>query len=113
MQGLQISPADVQATLTALTAHTIASALQMEMPTCQRVLVCGGGSHNPVLMQLLCELLAPMQIDTTAVHGLHPDYVEAAAFAWLAREALANRPGNLPAVTGAKGLRVLGVVYPK
>ncbi len=113
MPGLSIAPADVQATLTALTAHTIADALKKEMPSCQRVLVCGGGSHNPVLMQHLRELLASIQIDTTEAHGLHPDYVEAAAFAWLARETMAKRPGNLPAVTGAKGLRVLGVVYPK
>ena len=76
-------------------------------------MVCGGGSRNPVLMQHLQDLLSPMQIGTTALYGLDPDYVEAAAFAWLAREAIANRPGNLPAVTGAKGLRVLGVLYPK
>lgn len=113
MQGMEISPADVQATLTSITAHTIANTLKKEMPTCQRVLVCGGGSHNPVLMRHLQDLLSPMQIDTTASHGLDPDYVEAAAFAWLAKEALAMRPGNLPAVTGAKGLRVLGVLYPK
>lgn len=113
MHGLAISPADVQATLAALTAHTIADALQSEMPACQRVLVCGGGCRNPVLMAHLRRILAPTLIDTTAAHGLDPDYVEAAAFAWLARETLANRPGNLPAVTGAKGLRVLGVVYPK
>lgn len=113
MQGLDISPADVQATLAALTAHTIADALQSEMPSCQRVLVCGGGSHNPVLMQQLGDLLASIQIDTTAAHGLDPDYVEAAAFAWLAKENLAGRAGNLPAVTGARGLRVLGVLYPK
>lgn len=113
MSGMHISPADVQATLAALTAHTIASALQTEMPDCQRVLVCGGGSHNPVLMQHLRQLLASMHIVTTETQGLHPDYVEAAAFAWLAKETLSKRPGNLPAVTGAKGLRVLGVVYPK
>jgi len=113
MSGLETSPADVQATLTALTAHTIANSLKKEMPTCRRVLVCGGGSHNPVLMGHLRSLLAPMHIDTTAEHGLHPDYVEAAAFAWLARETLSDRPGNLPAVTGAKGLRVLGVLHPK
>ena len=113
MQGLDISAADVQATLTALTAHTIVDALQKEMPGCQRVLVCGGGSHNPVLMQHLRDKLPRMQIETTAAHGLHPDHVEAAAFAWLAKETLANRPGNLPAVTGANGLRVLGVLYPK
>ncbi len=114
MQGLNISPADVQATLTLLTAHTIVTALQAEMPRCQRVLICGGGGHNPVLMQHLADLLgSSIQIDSTSVHGLDPDYVEAAAFAWLAKETLAKRPGNLPAVTGAKGLRVLGVVYPK
>jgi len=77
-------------------------------------LVCGGGGQNPVLMRHLADLLgSSMQIDSTSAHGLDPDYVEAAAFAWLAKETLANRPGNLPAVTGAKGLRVLGVVYPK
>jgi len=113
MQGMELPAADVQASLTVLTAHTIANSLKKEMPMCKRVLVCGGGSHNPVLMQHLLELLAPMQIDTTASHGLDPDYVEAAAFAWLAKEALAKRPGNLPAVTGATGLRVLGVLYPK
>jgi len=113
MPGMELPAADVQASLTALTAHTIANSLKREMPTCKRVLVCGGGSHNPVLMQHLQDLLAPVQIDTTASHGLDPDYVEAAAFAWLAKEALAKRPGNLPAVTGAKGLRVLGVLYPK
>lgn len=113
MQGLVVSPADVQATLTALTAHTIAHKLKAAMPDCQRLLVCGGGSHNPVLMQHLRNLLATTQIQTTAEHGLHPDYVEAAAFAWLARETLAKRPGNVSAVTGAKGPRVLGVVYPK
>ena len=114
MQGLNISPADVQATLTALTAHTIANALQAEMPACTRVLVCGGGGRNPVFMQNLAGLLGrSIQMDSTSAHGLDPDYVEAAAFAWLAKETLAMRPGNLPAVTGAKGLRVLGVVYPK
>jgi len=113
MQGMAVSPADVQATLTALTAHTIARELKAAMPDCQRLLVCGGGSHNPVLMQHLRHLLATTQIQTTAEHGLHPDYVEAAAFAWLAREALVKRAGNVPAVTGAKGFRVLGVIYPK
>ena len=57
-------------------------------------------------------LLPGMRIESTAVHGLDPDYVEAMAFAWLARETLAGRPGNLPAVTGARGPRVLGVIHP-
>jgi anhydro-N-acetylmuramic acid kinase len=51
-------------------------------------------------------------VESTAAHGLDPDYVEAMGFAWLARETLAGRPGNLPSVTGAKGPRILGTVYP-
>jgi anhydro-N-acetylmuramic acid kinase len=112
-QDLQLSPEDVQATLCKLTASTISSALQNEMPQCQRVIVCGGGVHNPVLMQHLREQLPNADIDSSQAHGLDPNFVEAAAFAWLARETLAQRTGNLPAVTGAKGLRVLGVVFPK
>ncbi len=113
MQGLIVPAEDVQATLTMLTAHVIVDILLMEMPECDRVSVCGGGSHNPVLMKHLQTLLPGICVDTTANHGLNPDYVEATAFAWLAKEALAKRSGNLPAVTGAKGLRVLGVLYPK
>ncbi len=108
-----ISPADVQATLTALTAETISAALNTAMPDCQRLIVCGGGVHNPVLLQNLRNALPNLSIDSTAAHSLDPNYVEATAFAWLARETLAKRPGNLPAVTGAKGPRVLGVIYPK
>jgi anhydro-N-acetylmuramic acid kinase len=57
-------------------------------------------------------LLAPRKVETTDVAGVAPGHVEALAFAWLAREALAGRPGNLPAVTAAAGLRVLGAIYP-
>ena len=62
--------------------------------------------------QRIAAHLPHAHVESTAAHGLDPDYVEAMAFAWLAREALARRPGNLPAVTGARGPRVLGVVYP-
>ncbi len=113
LQGIDVSAEDVQATLTMLTAHVIADVLRIEMQECERVSVCGGGSHNPVLMKHLQTLLPGICVDTTANHRLHPDYVEATAFAWLARAALAKRPSNLPAVTGAKDLRVLGVLYPK
>jgi anhydro-N-acetylmuramic acid kinase len=113
MQGLVISPADVQASLAALTAHSIVMALSKEMPDCQRVLVCGGGTHNVLMMKLLTDLLSPMPVSSTINYGLDPDVVEAVAFAWLAKESLAGRTGNLPAVTGAKAHRVLGVVYPK
>jgi anhydro-N-acetylmuramic acid kinase len=107
-----LAPADVQATLLELTARTVADALQMTQPTTRRVLVCGGGVRNPALMARLCAHLPQAVVESTAVHGLDPDYVEAMGFAWLARETLAGRPGNLPAVTGARGLRVLGAVYP-
>lgn len=106
------SPADVQATLLELTARTVADALQMTQPDTRRVLVCGGGVRNPVLMARLAAHLPQAVVESTAAHGLDPDYVEAMGFAWLARETLAGRPGNLPAVTGASGPRVLGTVYP-
>jgi anhydro-N-acetylmuramic acid kinase len=113
LQGLALSPEDVQATLCRLTANTISTALQNEMPNCQRVIVCGGGVHNPIVMQHLRDQLSTIAIDSSQAHGLDPNFVEATAFAWLARETLAQRAGNLPAVTGAEGPRVLGVVYPK
>lgn len=106
------APADVQATLLELTARTIADALQMTQPTTRRVLACGGGVHNAALMARLAAHLPQAVVESTAAHGLDPDYVEAMGFAWLARETLAGRPGNLPAVTGAAGRRVLGTVFP-
>jgi len=112
MDGTPVSNADVQATLLELTARTVADALQMTQPDTRRVLVCGGGVRNPVLMARLAAYLPQAVVESTAVHGLDPDFMEAMGFAWLARETLAGRPGNLPAVTGASGRRVLGTVYP-
>lgn len=112
MDGAPVSNADVQATLLELTARTVADALQMTQPDTRRVLVCGGGVRNPVLMARLAAYMPHAVVESTATHGLDPDYVEAMGFAWLARETLAGRPGNLPAVTGASGRRVLGTVYP-
>lgn len=109
--GHALSPADVQATLSVFTAHTIADALRSTLPDCARVLVCGGGVHNPVLLRNLAAQLPGVVVESTAAHGLDPDFVEAMAFAWLARETLAGRPGNLPAVTGARGPRVLGSIH--
>lgn len=103
---------DVQATLLELTATTVAEALRRHQPTTRRVLACGGGVHNPLLLARIGAHLPDVLVESTAAHGLDPDSVEAMAFAWLAREAIAGRPGNLPAVTGARGPRVLGVVYP-
>ncbi len=106
-----LPPVDVQRTLTALTAQTIADAIVAQCAGATEVLVCGGGAHNLTLMRDLAAALHPRALTTTAAQGVPVNEVEALAFAWLAREALAGRPGNLPAVTGARGLRVLGAIY--
>ena len=106
------APVDVQATLRALTARTIADALQATQPVTSRVLVCGGGVHNPALMAQLAEALPGVAIASTASLGLDPDHVEAMGFAWLARQTLRGAAGNLPSATGAAGPRVLGAIYP-
>jgi len=106
------SLADGAATLARLTAITVAEALRRDAPGTGRVLACGGGVHNPALMRAIAEALAPVPLETTATHGVDPDFLEAMAFAWLARETLAGRPGNRPEVTGARGARVLGAIYP-
>ncbi|CAN5325712.1 anhydro-N-acetylmuramic acid kinase [soil metagenome] len=112
LQGLDVSIADVQATLCRFSARTIADALRREMPAVRRLLACGGGVHNPTLLHDLRAELPGVVLESTAAHGLDPDFVEAMAFAWLARETLARRPGNLAAVTGARGPRILGAIYP-
>lgn len=106
------SIADVQASLLALTATTIADALRATQPGTRRVIACGGGVHNAALMQALAAAMPGIAIESSAAHGLDPDRVEAMGFAWLARQTLLGRPGNLPSVTGASGPRVLGVVHP-
>jgi anhydro-N-acetylmuramic acid kinase len=107
-----LSAADVQATLAALTVQTGAQEVLRHAPTAKRLLVCGGGAYNQHLMSLLSQALPEVEVASTEAHGLPPLQVEAAAFAWLARQTLLNLPGNLPAVTGARGPRVLGAIYP-
>ncbi len=103
--------ADVQATLLELTARTCIEALCSHMANPEQLIVCGGGALNEALMQRLGEL-APCAVQSSADAGLHPSQVEAAAFAWLAQRALDGLHGNEPSVTGAKGPRVLGAIYP-
>lgn len=112
LAGVDAGPADVQATLVALTATTVADGLRRALPDAARLLVCGGGVHNRSLLAALREALSPLPVGSTAEYGVDPDWVEAAAFAWLARETLAGRPGNIPEVTGAGGPVVLGGIYP-
>ena len=102
---------DVQATLAELSARTIANAILENAPEVTEVLVCGGGVHNGDLMHRLTSCLADMTVASTEGYGLHPDWVEAAAFAWLAKRRLEGKPGNLPEVTGASRAELLGAVY--
>jgi anhydro-N-acetylmuramic acid kinase len=106
-----LDPADVQATLLELTARSVVAAIAQHAPQAEEVLACGGGVHNGALMRRLGELLAPRVLQSTARFGIDPDFLEATAFAWLARQRLLGLPGNLPAVTGARGPRVLGALY--
>ncbi|MFZ5549509.1 MAG: anhydro-N-acetylmuramic acid kinase [Pseudomonadota bacterium] len=107
-----LRPEDVQATLAEFTARAAAEALLAGAPDCVELRVCGGGAFNGHLMRRLQALLPGLAIGSTAALGLPPLQVEAAAFAWLARACWLRQPGNLPEVTGARGLRVLGAVYP-
>ena len=104
--------ADVQATLLALSALTIADALRAAQPGTARLIACGGGVHNAALMRALADALPGVTVESSAAHGLDPDYVEAMGFAWLARRTLLGLPGNVPSVTGAAGPRILGGLYP-
>src|SRR5690348_524192 len=88
-------PEDVQATLVELTARSVADAVRAHAKGARELLACGGGTHNPPLMRALQGALAPLPVRSTAECGVDPDYVEATAFAWLAHERLAGRPGNL------------------
>lgn len=103
---------DVQTTLTEYSARCAAQALTEHGPGCRELLCCGGGALNSTLMRRLQALLPGVRVDTTAAHGLPVMQVEAAAFAWLAWAFLERQPASLPAVTGARGPRVLGALYP-
>lgn len=105
------APQDVQATLLELSARGIAEAAQKFCNGFDALYVCGGGVHNGALMKRL-EALAGKPVRSTAVLGIDPDWMEALAFAWLAKACLDGKPGNLPAVTGASGPRILGAIYP-
>lgn len=110
--GHVIPPANVQATLLEFTALSLCDAIRRECPATQALYVCGGGVHNAALMQRIHSLLPTIQVASTSAVGIDPDWMEALAFAWLARQTLHHLPGNLPAVTGARGARVLGSIHP-
>lgn len=105
-------PADVQATLTEFTARACLENSKSHQANCRILAVCGGGAHNRDLMARLQRAAPALSVQSTDSLGLPALQVEAAAFAWLARQTLHGAPGNLPRVTGARAARVLGAVYP-
>ena len=105
-------PEDVQATLAEFTARTVAAAMLSHCGSPDELYVCGGGAYNNLLMRLLAQHAVARRVATTDLLGLPPDQVEAMAFAWLAWRTLRGEAGNLSAVTGARGPRILGAIYP-
>lgn len=105
-------PEDIQATLLEFTARTIATALTDLPEAVTELHVCGGGAYNGALLSRLQDILAPCAVSDTSALGIPAEWVEGAAFAWLAQQTLADLPGNLPAVTGADHPVILGAIYP-
>lgn len=103
---------DVQATLLELTAISIQQSILEAAPDVDEIFICGGGAKNGTLLNRLSTLMDSVSVDKTDTLGIDADWVEAIAFAWLARQTMHGLPGNLPSATGASGPRVLGAIYP-
>ncbi len=110
--GAQVAATDLQATLLALTAHSIADSVKRAASDSAAIYLCGGGARNTLLLEQLQQLLPDQQVATTQALGVDPDWMEAMAFAWLAWCFGERLAGNLPSVTGARGERLLGALYP-
>ena len=108
----RMKPEDVQHTLTAMSALAVAKDIEKYQPETKEVFTCGGGARNPLLMEYLQKYLPGKIVQPTDILGLSTQDVEGAAFAWLAKQFVERLPGNLPSVTGAKGPRILGALYP-
>jgi anhydro-N-acetylmuramic acid kinase len=113
LAAFSVDPRDVQATLTRLTAAVIGDTIDRYFDEAAEVVVCGGGAFNSTLMRMLAEACAARRVVASGALGIAPDQVEAMAFAWLAREFVEGRCASLPAVTGARGPRLLGALYPR
>ena len=110
----QLGAEQVQSSLCQFTCDSIVYALQHNLPDINTLIACGGGVHNSHLMKLLSRKLKEMgiKIETSEAFGISPDWVEAVAFAWLAKQTINNLPGNIPGVTGANRDVILGAIYP-
>lgn len=106
------APVDIQATLIALTAHSIAKTIKQSLLLISQVAICGGGAHNRVLMSALQSELSGVLVDSTSKFGVDPDFLEAMMFAWLADKALNHTPLDLRHITGARKSAILGAIYP-
>jgi len=106
-----IKDVDVQSTLTELTVQSVANNLRQYAPKTKHLFICGGGVHNQDLLKRLQTCLPEIIIESTSIIGVEPDYVEATAFAWLARQTLNHQTINLSSITGAKHCRILGGIY--
>lgn len=111
LHSINDRPENIARTLLELTAHSIAAAVRRFCPDAEAAYLCGGGAHNQLLTARLTALL-PCPVALTDALGVDADWVEAVAFAWLAQRCVDGLPGNLPAVTGARGPRILGTCYP-
>jgi len=107
-----LEPVDVQATLAELTAACCANDVLRHAPHAAELLVCGGGARNQYLMQRLAARLPGVKVKPSDERGLPATQVEACAFAWFARAFCAREAASLASVTGARGARVLGALYP-
>ena len=105
-------PENVQATLLQLTVQTISNSILKYCPNSEKIYVCGGGARNGLLMSCLSGALFEKSVGLTDQLGVDADWVEAYAFAWLAQQTIMGVPSNLSVVTGAKGSRILGAIYP-
>ena len=112
LRSADLRPQDVARTLVAFTAHTIFNVLMQYCHAVDEIYLCGGGARNSLLVADLQALLVGKKVLTTDALGIGVDWLEAVAFAWLAKQTINNNSSNLPSVTGAKGLRVLGAIYP-
>jgi len=109
-QFTEINPIDVQATLTELTAHSVSLAINQYSPSGE-IIICGGGAYNHFLISRLTQHCPNHTLNSSKIYGIGPEWVEATAFAWLAKQTIERKPGNLPSVTGAKARAILGAIY--
>lgn len=110
-QQYDISHFDVMATLLELTCLSISNEVSSLRPIVSELLVCGGGVKNTLLMRRLQKLMPKVIVTSTENYGLHPDWVEASAFAWLAYQTINGLSANLPTVTGARNKVILGAIW--